>query len=122
MTMKKLAKEIYLYCRQNHLWGDNIIYFNGKAWSSYDEWSGVQGKEIAPELYEYENRNPRDYIEYSNPDTITMSFEGPLHTALNYGFEFSAYADVEEELQEIFGKYGLYWEQGYSWSLAGYEL
>lgn len=122
MKMKKLAKEIYLYCRQNHLWDDNIIYFDGKAWSSHDEWSGVKGKEIAPELYEYENRNPKDYIEYSNPDTITMSFEGGLYDALNYGFEFSAWRNVYEELQAIFGKYGLYFEQGYSWSLAGYEL
>lgn len=117
MTMKKLAKEIYLYCRQNHLWGDNIIYFDGKAWSSYDEWSGVQGKEIAPELYEYENRNPRDYFEYCNPDTLSMSFEGSLYDVLNYGF-----GTTEEKLQEIFGKYGLYFELGNAWNLSAYEL
>ena len=115
--MQDLAKEIYDWCQERGYWGDNIIYFNDKAWNSQSVWGIEQGKQINVDLYEYENKNPRDYIEYANPDTITMSFEGNLYDVLNYGN-----GSAEEELQKLFEKYDLYWEYGYAWSLSAYEL
>jgi hypothetical protein len=119
VKMQTLAMEIYSWCKKRDLWGDNIIYFNGKAWKSDNDWSGVQGKEIAEDLYEFEDRNPCTYFEYGNPDTLSMSFEGSLYEALN-GYWY--YSKAEEDLQAIFEKYGYYFEYGNAWNLSAYEL
>lgn len=115
-----LAKDIYNWCIKKNLWGDNIIYFNGKAWSSSSEWSGVNGKEIGDRLYEYENKNPRDYFEYANPDTLSMSFEGNLFYVLN-GY-VSDWTKLEQQFAKLFEKHGFYYEMGYAWSLSAYEI
>lgn len=119
--MQKLAREIYDWCKAKGLWGDNIIYFDGKAWSAHSIWHGEKGKEIAEDLYEYDDRNPEDYFEYANPKTLSMSFEGMLYEALN-AWDLPCYDGVEEELQGIFKKYDLYFEYGNAWNLAAYEL
>ena len=118
--MEVLAKDIYNWCVQKDLWGDNIIYFNGKAWSSSSEWGGVDGRQIAKDLYEYADKNPKDYFEYANPDTLSMSFEGPLYMALN-GY-VGNWSKTEQQFAKLFEKYGLYYELGYAWSLSAYEI
>ena len=115
-----LANEIYSWCKKHHLWGDNIIYFNGKALASFPEWNGEQGKQLAEDLYEYENRNPKDYFEYANPETVSMSFEGPLYSVLN-GY-VRGWTKREEELNKIFEKYGYYFEYGNAWNLSAYDI
>ena len=119
-TMELLAKDIYNWCIKRHLWGDNIIYFCGKAWSSSPEWSGTQGKQIAEDLYEYDGKNPKDYFEYGNPDTLSMSFEGPLYHVLNA--YVGGWTKLESQFSKLFEKYGLYYEMGYSWSLSAYKI
>lgn len=118
--MEHLAKDIYKWCVKKDLWGDNCIYFNGKAWASWSEWYGAQGKQIAENLYEYEDKNPKDYFEYGNPDTLSMSFEGPLYHALN-GY-VNGWTKLESQFAKLFEKYGLYYEMGYAWSLSAYEI
>lgn len=118
--MEMLAKDIYDWCMKNDLWGDNIIYFEGKAWSSSSTWSGVKGKKIAEDLYEYENKNPRGYLEYCNQDTLSMSFEGYLNHILN-GYSYG-WVKLEAEFSNMFEKYGYYYEMGYSWSLSAYKI
>ena len=118
--MHELAKDIYDWCKSNDLWGDNIIYFEGKAWGNMPAWNGEKGKEIAEDLYEYENRKAEEYIEYANPDTITMSFEGPLNHVLN-GY-VPGWVELESEFGKLFEKYGLYYEMGYHWSLSAYKI
>lgn len=118
--MELLAKDIYKFCIKKDLWGDNIIYFNGKAWSSSPEWSGVDGKKIGDMLYEYDDKNPTDYFEYANPDTLSMSFEGPLNHVLN-GY-VKGWTKLEQQFSKLFAKYGLYYEMGYAWSLSAYEI
>ena len=116
-----LAKDIYNWCQKRGLWGDNIIYFNGKAWSSSKEWNGVQGKSIGDDLYEYEDKNPRDYFEYVNdPNILSMSFEGPLNHVLNA--YVSGWVKLENEFMKLFEKYGLYYEMGNAWNLSAYEI
>jgi hypothetical protein len=115
-----LAKDIYDFCIENDLWGDNCIYFDNKAWASWSTWGGETGKKIADNLYEYEKRNPRDYFEYANPDTLSMSFEGPLNHVLN-GY-VRGWLKLEEEFSKLFNNYGYYYEMGYAWSLSVYEL
>jgi hypothetical protein len=118
--MELLAKDIYNWCVKKGLWGDNILYFDGKAWSSSPEWGGVMGKQIAEKLYEYEWKNPKDYFEYANPDTLSMSFEGPLYDVLNA--YVSGWTKLEQQFSKLFKKYGLYYEMGYAWSLSAYHI
>lgn len=118
--MELLAKDIYNWCVKKHLWGDNIVYFDGKAWSSSPEWNGVKGKQIGENLYEYMNKNPKDYFEYANLDTLSMSFEGPLYHVLNA--YVNGWTRLESQFAKLFDKYGLYYEMGYAWSLSAYKI
>lgn len=116
----QLARKIYEWCIKHELWSDCCIYFNNKAWSTSAEWNGVFGKKIDDKLYEYENKNPRDYFEYvRDPNILSMSFEGPLYYVLNgYRNDYT----LEEQFSKIFEKYGLFYELGYAWSLSAYDL
>lgn len=117
---KKLAIDIYNWCKKHDLWGDNVIYFDGIAWASWPDWHGEFGKKIDEDLYEYENRNPLDYFEYANPDTLSMSFEGPLNHVLN-GYTHG-WVKLEHEFSKLFEKYGWYYELGHAWNLSAYEI
>lgn len=119
-NMELLAEDIYNWCVKNDLWGDNIIYFNGKAWTSFYTWGKDVGKKIRDGLYEYEDKNPRDYFEFANPETLSMSFEGPLNHVLN-GY-VPGWVKLEDEFSNLFKKYGYYYEMGYAWSLSAYEI
>lgn len=119
-SKESLAIEIYNWCKKHHLWGDNTIYFDGKAWSSSAEWDLDKGKKIDEDLYEYENKNPKDIFEYANPETLSMSFEGPLYHVLN-GY-VKGWTKLEAQLQKMFEKHGYYYEMGHAWNLSAYEL
>ena len=68
-----------------------------------------------------EDEDPHTYTEYAG-DILTMTFEGPLYEALNYG-DYGGYQwKTEEELTAIFRKYGLYYELGNAWNLTAYTL
>ena len=117
---ESLARDIYSWCKANNLWGDNCIYFDGKAWASWPDWHDELCKKIDEDLYEYENKNPKDYFEYANPNTVSMSFEGPLYYVLNA--YVSGWTKREHELTELFNKYGYFYELGHAWNLSAYEL
>ena len=114
---KLLAIDIYEWCKKYDLWGDNTIYFDGKAWSNSETWGGVKGKKIDDDLYEYEDKDPCDYFEYGNPDTLSMSFEGGLYDVLNYSG-----GSKEDKFMKIFEKCGLYYELGNAWNLSCYLI
>lgn len=118
--LELFAKDIYNWCVENDLWGDNTIYFNNKAWSNQEIWGDIEGKCIGNELYEYEDKNPLTYFEFANPETLSMSFEGDLNYVLN-GY-VRGWDKLEEEFSQIFEKHGYYYEMGYAWSLSAYEL
>ena len=118
--MELLATDIYNWCVKKNLWGDNCIYFNGKAWASWDTWHGVKGKQIAENLYEYMNKNPKDYFEYANPNALSMSFEGPLYHVLNAYVR--GWIKLEKEFSDLFKTYDMYYEMGHSWNLSAYEI
>lgn len=117
--MEELARDIYNWCKKKDVWTDCIIYFNGKAWGSNASWGWERGIKIGEDLYEYAERNPFDFVEYANTETITMTFEGGLYYILN-GY-IDGWVKLSEEFHALFEKYGLYAEMGYSWSLAAYK-
>lgn len=116
---KTLAEDIYDWCKQKDLWGDNCIYFDGKAWASWGDWHGVKGKKLAEDLYEYEDMNPKDYFRWVNQDTLSMSFEGALNHVLNAYVK--GWVKLEEEFRKLFDKHGCYYEMGDAWNLTVYE-
>ena len=118
--MEALAKDIYDWCIKNDLWGDCCIYFNGKAWASWDTWYNENGKKISEDLYEYQDRNPKEYFEYANPDTLSMSFEGPLYHVLNA--YVPGWIKLENEFIQLFEKHGMWYEMGHAWNLSAYEV
>lgn len=117
--MEALAQDIYDWCIEKDLWGDCCIYFNGKAWASWDSWHGENGKKIGDRLYEFQDRNPKEYFEYANPDTLSMSFEGPLNHVLNA--YVPGWVKLENEFFKLFQKHGVYYEMGHAWNLSVYE-
>lgn len=117
---ESLAIDIYDWCKKHNLWGDCTIYFDGIALSSSKEWDLEHGKKIDEDLYQYENKNPLDYFVYANPDTVSMSFEGPLYRVLN-GY-VKGWDKLEAQFQKLFEKYDYYFEYGNAWNLCAYEL
>lgn len=117
--MELLAKDIYDWCIKKDLWGDCCIYFNGKAWASWDNWHDEDGVQIADRLYEFKNRNPKKYFEYANPETLSMSFEGSLYYVLNACTP--GWVKLEKEFCNIFQKHDVYYEMGHAWNLSVYE-
>lgn len=55
---ESLAKDIYNWCQKKGLWGDNCIYFDGKAWASWPEWHGGDYIKLLDYLEETERNYP----------------------------------------------------------------
>jgi hypothetical protein len=116
--IEKLAMELFEFCHKNGLWQDVEIYFNGKSIGTYN-------KETR-EYYYYQHKyyltpvaDPKKRFDYVAKDHIlSMSFEGPLYELINYGVPVK----VEDEFQNIFKKYGLYFELGNAWNLTCYVI
>lgn len=115
-TKEKLARAIIKWCKAHGVWEDNCIYFDGKAWATWDEWNGESGKEVLKSVFEYENKDPKRYMEYANPDTLTMSFEGGLYDILNA--YVSGWAKLEESFLKVFETFECYYELGNAWNLS----
>ena len=116
--IESLADELRNWLEDNELWSDCRIYFNGKAYST-DDGSGQYDSTKHHGWYELEDIDPHDYFEYAG-GVLSMSFEGPLYEVLNgYLGEYSR--EVCEKFDDIFHRYGLYYELGNSWNLSAYE-
>ena len=62
-----------------------------------------------------ENVDPKRYFKYvREPNIFSMSFEGRLYEILNYEDMFV--------FENIFKKYGLYYELGDAWNLSAYPI
>ncbi len=114
--IEKLAVEIRSFLIKHEMWIDTTIYFNGKAFSTYDKEAEEFYYNDPEHLVVRENENPRNYFEYTG-DILCISFEGPLYDMLNG----CVYQKAHEEFDALIDSYGLYYELGYAWSLALYE-
>ena len=113
--IEQFAYDIMSYLTKYDLDSDVCVYFNNKRIRHEYNW---REEHPTPKLIVEENMNPFDYFEYANHDHIlSMSFEGPLYDVLNYDG-----GAREAGLQEIFEKYGLYWELGNAWNLSAYPI
>lgn len=107
--IENLAMEVIDFLKERGLDSDVILYFNNKRiLLNY----GTEG------IREQEGVSPLDYFDYvSHKHILSMSFEGELYAALNYGGYGGSWR-VQEQLVELFNKYGLYYELGNSWNLS----
>lgn len=112
IKIEEMANEIIKYLKKNGLADDVCIYFNNKRVRIGESWDREK-KEFVPYEKVDENISPLDYFEYANEKHIlSMSFEGALYERVNYG--------NTDKFDEIFKKYGLYYEQGHAWNLSAY--
>ena len=118
---EKIAKKIVDFLKEHECWQDIIIYFNNKAWSTFKNWKKEQGKEVMKEVYEYQDKNPRDFFEYVNSEhRLSMSFEGPFYYIMN-GYMGQHSYKIQDEFQNLFDEFGLYCELGDAWNLSLYK-
>lgn len=119
-NMKQLAFDIMDYLNTHDMWESCIIYvsnqrFLSKGWGSqYDTYE----KGITKKGTEYiiENDiNVKDYLEYSNPDTISLAFEGLLYDVINADLDYISKLD-----HKFLDKFGLYFELGHAWNMSAY--
>lgn len=101
---EKIAKEMISFLKRRKLWVDSAIYVNGTR--------------IHSDGRVEENIDVTKYLEFCNPDGVSMIFEGPLNRHINGHISGS---NVYKKLDEIANKYGFYIEQGYSWSISLYK-
>ena len=113
-----LLEEVIDYLSEHELFEDVTIYTNGRKYSDSGKKGEIKKTAKGFTYYDHGEWDVRTTVEYSNPDTLTMVSESILYDLLNYDEE----GTTEENLNEIFGKYGLYLEQGYPWSLSTYPI
>ena len=118
--IEKLTKELISYMQKKDLFDMVRIYANGNRYSNEKSEGSEEYQTKYGSYFMTPNVDVRKIVEYNNPDTITMTFEGPLYHALN-GYSVDA-ESIETSLSKLFEKYGLYYELGYAWSLACYEI
>lgn len=116
--LEALAWEIQKWLRSHEMWQDVCIYYGDQRMSTFQNTNGKTKFRYNGEPFIEEGFNPKDYCEYANPDTITMTFEGPLYDVLNW----NAGEQLEQEFCQLIHKYGFYYEMGYPWSLSLYEV
>lgn len=110
--IEELADRIYRLFAKNGIWSDTVIYFNGGSIDNRDEDGNYH---YDGSVYHHEQRDPHDYFKYVNPEHIlSMSFEGPVYHAFNYG----SYPPVKKQFDELLRRFGLYAEQGDAWNLT----
>lgn len=103
--MEEIAYKIKDLLVKHDCWFDVSIYFNNCRMSS-----GSDKLEFDIDVTKY--------LEYSNPETLSMSFEGPLYHYMNYGGN----RELLDELDALLKQYGYYYELGYAYSLSIYEI
>lgn len=101
--IEELAYKIKDLMVDNNIFTDTRIYFEGKCICSSD---GL-----------IEDINPSDYFEYANDNTLSMSFEGPFYSIMNYGES----RGIFEKFSKLVEDYGYYAQPGHAWNLTLYE-
>lgn len=101
---KKIANEMIKFLKRRKLWVDSAIYVNGTR--IHSDGRVEEGIDVTK------------YLEYCNPDGVSMIFEGPLNHHMN---GYISGSNVYQKLDEIANKYGFYIQPGYAWSISLYK-
>ena len=106
--IEKMAKDIEKFLRANEIADNVTMFYNDmRVRLTPDGNNSVE-----------HNVSPLDYFEYVNPRHIlSMSFEGGLYDALNYGTPGTSWR-LQEKFTDLLNKYGFYYELGNAWNLT----
>lgn len=110
--IERLRLEIVALLAKNEVIGDVNFYCNNKRYK-YD-YSGNCTIE--------EDIDVTEYLEYCNPETLSMTFEGDFYSIINYDYGYAFGAQIIDKFNTILKKYGLYFEQGNAWNLSLYPI
>lgn len=114
--MEKLALELVTYLQQNEMFDYVYIYVNNKCYCKHrTDGRGQRFTTKYGSYYIVPDMPVKEMLHYCNPETISVSFDGALYTALNSGI-----GSVEDDLNKMFKKHGMYFEQGYPSDFALY--
>lgn len=105
---KELAVKIADLLIENEAFMDVAIYYDDNRMTYGDGYKGIN----------IIKKNVADIIEYNNPETLTMGFEGPFYHAMNYGDN----PKLIKKFDQLLTTFGLYYELGFAWSLTLYKL
>jgi len=107
----KIARAIEKWGKSHGLLYDTRIYFSNKAWDYNSDGERSIIKDV----------KATDYLPYGSDDTISMSFEGPLHFVFEHGWSTEEGRTRLSEFDELLGGFGVWYERGNSWNLSIYE-
>ena len=114
----KLMLDIIQYLQKRDLFDMVHLYVNGHHYSSDPTTDAITLHTNLGPYYDLGECDVASILEYSNPDILSMTFDGPLHDEYNH---YISDATAEEDICKLCEKYHCYPEQGYAWSLAVYE-
>lgn len=118
-NMKSTALQIIDFLSKNNLWKNVCIYVANEAWYSDPHPNSDEHKTNKNVTYFVKtDMDVIEYLgEYCNPETISMTFEGPLYHKINY----NDYDFVQTLTKKFLDKYDLYFELGHAWSMTAYH-
>lgn len=119
-NMEKLAVQLIRWLIKHDCFSDVCIYTKDTRFSSSRPRTcseeDIEEVKLKNGVYYKSPADVTQIVEYNNPDTLTVTFEGPLYDLINHN------SYLESGLCSLFLPYGLYYEQGYSWSFALYSI
>lgn len=117
--IEELRLKIIALLTEYEILGDCIIYANGKRWIYGYKFSEDYSEMTLTEKVE-DNIDVKEYLEYCNPDTISIAFDGSgLYDILNYISDDSGFI---ERFNALLKEYGLYYDLGHTWNLSLYKI
>lgn len=120
--IEQLAVEVRQFLLDREMWIETSIYFNSKCFTTYDKEAQRCYYNDPEHLVVLEHEDPRDYFDYVAEDhVLNMSFEGPIYDLLNHPQGKADYRKIDK-FNQIFKKYGLYYEMGNDWNLSCYYV
>jgi hypothetical protein len=116
---ERMARDIIDFLLKNKLMDDTFIYVNGKRYGTYDGEHGYNyGTTSWDDVYVEDNLDPKKFCEWAGK-YLSLSTEGVLYDLINYNEWDSR---VPEHLNDIFKKYGYYYELCTAWFLTAAKL
>jgi len=112
-NLEGLLKEIINFLWKYELYDGVSIYTMNKRYSFYDlsnDLPKILFDNKIP-IYLENNIDVKEFIEYSNPKTLTLVMEGELNAYLYYRDVYDE-RNIYSKITKIFEKYGFYMEFG----------
>lgn len=119
-NMRRLAEQLIDYFAEIECWYDMGIYVDNERLASSPRDYAYEQKTTAKGTVYYVEKDIdiASSMEYSNPKTISIFFEGPLYSKINYeDYDFLYKLD-----EKFLASYGLYFEQGHAWNAAAFPV